>query len=69
MEKASLAMVRGPYKLINYISSEYNLHELYDLAADPQELVNLYDNLGNIAKAMEEELLARFTSANQPYLR
>ena len=44
LRKASLALLRGQYKLVHYLGYKYysDNYEFYDLANDPEELHNLY---------------------------
>ena len=44
LRKASLALLRGQYKLVHYLGYKYysDNYEFYDLANDPEELRNLY---------------------------
>lgn len=66
----TLALVKGQYKLIHYLgypgySDEY---ELYDLWNDVEELEDLYRSRKSIAAALQDELEARLSEANQSYL-
>ena len=59
LKKASLAMRKGKYKLINYIGYESeDSFELYDLEDDPEELVDLYSTQAGIARSLTDELRA-----------
>jgi|AMFO01.1.fsa_nt_gi Arylsulfatase A and related enzymes len=53
-------VVQWPHKLIVHVRAHY--FELYDLARDPAERVNLYDLLPQRARALER-LLGAWTSA------
>lgn len=70
--RASLAMAKGRYKLHYYFGYEergiVELVKLYDIEADPEEMVDLYDSQRSIADALLAELKARLAEANQPYL-
>jgi len=68
MLKASTALLQDHFKLVHYLGEDYNFFELYDLAADPEELDNLYGSHPDIAKSLEVELLNRFELANRPFL-
>lgn len=69
LRKATVALVKGRYKLIYYLGyRDYDgVFELYDLEADPEELVDLYEVSEVIAKPMREELLARLAQANEGF--
>ena len=67
MLKVTVAMRKGTYKMIYYRGNEYNFYELYDLEADPGELVDLYEKLPAVAKPMQAELDERFEAADQKY--
>ena len=61
LEKATFAMVKGDYKLIYNRGQipEAEPFELYDLARDPEELVNLYQTENAVANTLREELEAK----------
>ncbi len=61
LRKATVAMIKGNYKLIHYRGYEgYDgVYELYNLRNDPQELQNLYTTHPTIASELERELLAK----------
>jgi len=69
MEKASVTLLKGKYKMVHYRAEDYNSYELYDLDGDPEELTNFYTAQGALAAAMREELLYRFDLADKPYRR
>ena len=50
------ALIGAPYK---YIWASDGRHELFDLAADPLEKVNLVASRGDVSNAMAEELARR----------
>ena len=65
---ATVAMVRGAYKLIYYTGYEKeDTFELYDLQNDYEELNDLYVHQPALAKPLEEELIETLNSANARY--
>ena len=71
LNKFTIAMTKGTYKLIRYggYEKQDKEYELYNLAADPNELNNLYLSENTIATQMQEELDSRLKDVNDPYLR
>jgi arylsulfatase A-like enzyme len=68
LEKASLALIRGKYKLVRYLGyRNVEGYEFYDLENDPEELDNGYDS-HPAAKELQVELDAKLQQVNQPYL-
>ena len=69
--KGTVAMIKGPYKLINYFGyANYpGAYELYDLENDPEELEDLFEARSSLAGELSEELHARLEAVNQPYRR
>lgn len=70
--RTSIALVKGRYKLIYYFGYEERgideIVNLYDVEADPEELVDLSTSNEDIAQTMLTELKAKLAEANQPYL-
>lgn len=73
LTKVSIAMRRGRYKLILYKGYNdegdpyYNgVYELYDLANDPEELVNLIDTEKSLASELREQMQDAFERASGP---
>jgi arylsulfatase A-like enzyme len=67
--KATLAIRRGPYKLIYYSYEGYDgVAELFDLEADPDELNDLSSSHPSLAADLKRELLSKLEEVNQPYL-
>ena len=68
LRKATLALIKGRYKLIHYLGyRDYaDKYELYDLESDPQELKNLYSSVP-VAKDLQAELESQLTRADAPY--
>jgi arylsulfatase A-like enzyme len=67
--KATLAIRRGPYKLICYSYEEFDgVTELFDLEDDPQELNDLSSSHPSLAADLKNQLLTKLEEVNQPYL-
>lgn len=70
LQKVSIALRKDNYKLTVYKGyRDEDLYELYDLAADPEELTDLFPAGPAIAKTLQAELLDRLQTANAPYQR
>lgn len=69
LSKATLALIKGTYKLVHYIGYlHYNDdYELYDLENDPEELHNLYP-VHPVAKELQAELDGKLDEINKPYM-
>ena len=69
LRKASLALIRWPYKLVHYLGYRYysDNYELYDLQNDPEELQNLYPD-HPMAAELQAELDAAAAEADKPYV-
>jgi arylsulfatase A-like enzyme len=69
LQKVTLALIKGDYKLIRYLGYEgyENETECYNLAEDPNELENLYPSY-SIAQTLKKELDNKLFEVNQPYL-
>lgn len=65
----TVAMMEGPYKLIRYLGYArlQRAYEFYDLAADPEELADLYPSHPPEAERMQEELEHKIDQVNQPF--
>lgn len=68
---ASVMAIKWPYKLVSYwgyqeIKEEKKL-ELFNLAEDPEELLNLSISKPEIAKVMEQEIEEQLQQADAPY--
>jgi arylsulfatase A-like enzyme len=70
LSKATLALIKGQYKLVRYMGYRHyrDEYELYDLEKDPQELVNLYPE-HPVAKELQDKLEISLQQADQPYLK
>jgi arylsulfatase A-like enzyme len=66
LSKATVALIRGPYKLIHYFGYDgYNdEYELYDLDNDPEELDDLYSTKRSIAADLRHDLLKKLEEEN-----
>jgi arylsulfatase A-like enzyme len=69
---ATVAMVKAQYKLLYFfgyreLGAEERI-ELYDLAADPEEMNNLYHAKRETAGEMLNELKGKLAQVNEPYL-
>ena len=69
LTQATIAMIQGDYKLIWYIgyAGYDDVYELYNLGADPEELVDLSKSHSDIVRSMGSELQTRLAEADQPY--
>lgn len=73
LQRASIAMRRGRYKLIDYMG--YPLYrtqhrfEMYDMQNDPEELQNIFSETESTAWSMREELLGRLELADAIYAK
>ena len=68
LTKATLALIKGRYKLIHYwgYPGYEDVYELYDLEADPEELVNQYENLVEIATELRNEMAQKLARMDRP---
>ncbi len=64
----SFSLHRGKYKMIKYNYSAYQGTEFYDLAADPEEMNDLYSTKPATAIEMERQLDEKMAEINAPYL-
>jgi choline-sulfatase len=69
LTRATVAMVRGAYKLIHYFGYEgyESEFELYDLENDPEELEDLYSPTNPVAADMQDQLELKLQEVNRPY--
>jgi arylsulfatase A-like enzyme len=69
--KATVAMIKGDYKLIHYRGYEgYDgVYELYNLHDDPEELENLYATHPTIASDLKQEMLSTITEKDEPFTK
>jgi arylsulfatase A-like enzyme len=66
LTEATIAMVKGDYKLIGYFGyGEYDhRYELYDVANDPEEMEDLYSESSLLASGLKAEMLAKLHEVN-----
>ncbi|MEJ2552289.1 MAG: sulfatase-like hydrolase/transferase, partial [Anaerolineales bacterium] len=71
LRKATVAMIKGDYKLIHYRGYEgYDgVYELYNLHDDPEELENLYATHPTIASDLKQEMLSTITEKDEPFTK
>jgi tRNA(Ser,Leu) C12 N-acetylase TAN1 len=71
LEKASFGVIRGDYKLMHYRGYEHKKeppdHEMFNLAEDPEEMVNIYKSEKGIATELKDILHAVREEANKMY--
>lgn len=69
LRHGSMALMREEYKLVHYFGYDTlpDEYELFDLAADPGELENLYPSESNVAGELRGEMLAKLEQVNAPY--
>jgi arylsulfatase A-like enzyme len=66
--KATLAIRRGPYKLVYYSYEDYDgVIELFDLENDPEEINDLAESQQSLAEDLKGELLQKLADVNRPY--
>ncbi len=72
LRRATMMLVQGPYKLVYYLGyTELGLPEavtLYDIQADPEELVELSSSHPAVTAGLLAELKGQLARADQPYL-
>jgi arylsulfatase A-like enzyme len=70
MKKAVIAMHKGKYKLIAYLGyKNIEAFELYNLAADPEELSNLASKELKILSQLTQEFQSHLNDANRPFIK
>jgi hypothetical protein len=71
--RASLALAKGRYKLLYYFGyvdlGIDELVKLYDIEADPEELVDLYPSQKDVADELLNEIKTKLAEVNKPYLQ
>jgi arylsulfatase A-like enzyme len=67
--QATVALRRGPYKLIHYrgYPGLETTYELYDVENDPEEMDDLYSTQRSVAAELQRELQEKLEEANRPY--
>ena len=66
LEKATIALLKGQYKLIHYIGYSPEVYELYNLEDDPDELVDLYSPDHPIAKELQKQMADKLFENDRP---
>ncbi len=64
LTKFSFSLTKGNYRLTQYQYPDYSGFEFYDLAADPEELTDLYPSRPAAALDMEKELAQKIADIN-----
>lgn len=69
LEKAAIAMRKGPYKLIAYFGypGYDGVYEMYDLENDPEEMRDISREDASTFAGLKGELLDNLERANKPY--
>jgi arylsulfatase A-like enzyme len=72
LSRASTVLVKGRYKLLYFFGYRERgideLVKLYDVEADPEELVDLSASQKDIASELLGELKAKLLQVNLPYM-
>ncbi|HAV75718.1 MAG TPA: hypothetical protein DCX53_00025 [Anaerolineae bacterium] len=72
LERVSITLTRGKYKIHYYAGYEernvFEMVKLYDVEADPEELVDLVDIERDVAGTLLNELKTKLDEVNRPYL-
>jgi arylsulfatase A-like enzyme len=71
LKKTVIAMRKGPYKLIAYLGYENfdQVFELYNLAVDPEELLDLSSKELGVFSKLKQEFQFYLEKANQPFVK
>ena len=71
MKKAVIAMHKGAYKLIAYLGYKNfdQVFELYNIAIDPEELVDLSEKETDILAKMKQEFYSHLEDANKAFAK
>jgi len=67
LTRASISLIKAPYRLTYYNYPDYQQFELYDLDADPEELNDLYPSHPVEALQMQDEMMQRMAEADHPF--
>ena len=73
LNRATVMMLKGRYKLIYYIGyeelqDENQFFELYDLENDPEEIVNLYSPNDSFSIELVGELFRKIQEVDEPFV-
>lgn len=66
LEKATIAMLQGQYKLIHYIGYTPEVYELFNLEDDPEELNDLYLPTNPIAIELQKKMADKLLNSDHP---
>jgi arylsulfatase A-like enzyme len=69
LTQATIALIRGTYKLIHYLGypGYEDEYELYDLENDSEEMENLYHSKKSVAAVLRHQLTQKMEAVNAPY--
>jgi arylsulfatase A-like enzyme len=69
LTEATIALVRGTYKLVHYLGypGYEDEYELYDLTNDPEEMENLYHSKKSVAADLRQLMAQKMEAVNAPY--
>jgi arylsulfatase A-like enzyme len=67
LEKFSVALTRGRYRLTHYYYPGYENFEFYDLDTDSEEVNDLFPQQPSVAIDMQNEMLDKLADVNRPY--
>ena len=69
LERLSISLLKHDYRLTyyRYPDDHFEAFELYNLAEDPEEVVNIYTTQPSVATPLREELLDTITEVNRPF--
>jgi arylsulfatase A-like enzyme len=72
LNSASIVLVKGRYKLHYYygysVLTSYDLVKLFDIEADPEELLDISESNQEIVKELLTELKTKLTEVDEPYI-
>ena len=67
LTKTTIALTKEQYRLTYYNYPNGQEFEFYDLAADPEEMNNLFPSQPQAAQQMKDELLQKLAEVNAPF--
>jgi arylsulfatase A-like enzyme len=65
--KATISLMKYPWRLTYYKYPDDEQFEFYDLEHDPEELKDLYPSQVQESKGMKDELLGELENVNEPF--